>query len=147
MSTAAAPGRIVVGVDGSHHADKALAWALAEARLRGCTLEVLYAFPALVTYAGTTAHEYYPAVEREAEQIFERALAAMPEHSDVVVERKLVPGNPAGHLVEASRGATLLVVGSRGLGGFRGMLIGSVSIHCVHHAFCPVVVIRQDDPA
>ena len=146
MSTAAAPGRIIVGVDGSHHADEALAWALDEARLRGCTLQVLYAFPALVSYAGTTAHEYYPAVEKEAQQIFDRALAAMPEHSDVVVERTLVPGNPAGQLVEASRDATLLVVGSRGIGGFRGMLIGSVSTHCVHHAHCPVVVIRQNEP-
>jgi len=136
-------GKIVVGVDGSPHSARALAWALAEARLRRYTLRVVYAFPALVSYLGTTAHEYYPQVERDAAEVFERALADMPEHSDVEVERALVAGNPAGELVEESRRASLLVVGSRGLGGFRGMLLGSVSMHCVNHAHCPVVVVRD----
>lgn len=144
MTTTSQPGKIVVGVDGSPQAAKALAWALEEAGLRGLRLQVMYAFPALVSYAGTTAHEYYPQVEREAAEVFERALADLPEHPGVPVERTLVPGNPAGQLVEASRDADLLVVGSRGLGGFRGMMLGSVSIHCVHHAHCPVVVVRDD---
>ncbi len=146
MSTDSGRGRIVVGIDGSPQAARALAWAYDEARLRGCALQVIYSFPALVSYAGTTAHEYYPQVEHEAEEVFSRALAALPE-DDVPVERTLLSGNPAGHLVEASRGATLLVIGSRGFGGFRGMLLGSVSMHCVHHAYCPVAVIRTEDDA
>ncbi len=144
--TNAERGRIVVGIDGSPQAARALAWAYEEARLRGCALQVLYSFPALVSYAGSTAHEYYPQVEREAEEVVNRALEALPDDG-VPVERTLAAGNPAGHLVDASRGATLLVVGSRGYGGFRGMLLGSVSIHCVHHALCPVVVIRSSDDA
>ncbi|HVB42448.1 MAG TPA: universal stress protein [Streptosporangiaceae bacterium] len=145
MSAARAQGKIVVGVDGSKHAARALSWALEEARLRGLVLNVVYVFPALVSHAGPTAHEYYPQVEKEAEGVMERVLAAMPDHSDVDVERTLVPGNPSAQLVEASREAKLLVVGSRGLGEFRGMLLGSVSIHCVQQAHCPVVVVREED--
>jgi nucleotide-binding universal stress UspA family protein len=64
---------------------------------------------------------------------------------DLDVERSLVPGNPSEVLVDESRGASLLVVGARGRGGFRGMLLGSVSIHCVQQAHCPVVVVREAD--
>ena len=136
-------GKIVVGVDGSVHGREALTWALEEARLRGLRLQVVYAFPALVSYVGTIAHEYYPQVEKDAHEVLDRALAEMPAHPGVEVERTLVPGNPAERLVEASRGATLLVVGSRGRGEFREMLLGSVSIHCVQQAHCPVMVIRH----
>jgi nucleotide-binding universal stress UspA family protein len=143
MSTGAQPDKIVVGIDGSPAAARALDWALDEARLRGCALQVMYAFPALVSFAGTTAHEYYPQVEKEAREVFDRALATLPADPGVPVERTLVAGSPAGQLIEASHGAALLVVGSRGIGGFRGMLIGSVSTQCVHHAHCPVVVVKS----
>jgi nucleotide-binding universal stress UspA family protein len=145
MSASSGQGKIVVGVDGSPHAAAALAWALDEARLRGVALQAVYAFPALVSHAtGATAHEYYPQVENEARDVLARALAHVPEQGDVDVERTLVPGNAAERLIEASQGASLVVVGSRGLGGFRGLLLGSVSGHVVHHAHCPVVVVRQD---
>ena len=143
MDTDSDRDKIVVGIDGSPGAARALAWALQEARLRGCALQVVYSFPALVSYAGTTAHEFYPQVAKEAEQVFEQALADLPGLAEVPLERTLVSGSPAGHLVDASRGAALLVVGSRGLGGFRDMLLGSVSTHCMHHAHCPVVVVRH----
>ena len=144
MSTASGQ-EIVVGVDGSPGGAAALSWALDEARLRGYAVHVIYAFPALVSYFGTTAHEYYPQVEKEAGAAFERAIADTPNTDGVEIRRTMVPGNPSEKLVEASRGAELLVVGSRGVGAFHGMLLGSVSTHCVHHAHCPVVVIRHQD--
>ena len=63
----------------------------------------------------------------------------------ITVERKLENGSPAYALIDASEGADLLVVGSRGHGGFTGLLLGSVSAACVHHAHCPVVVVRPPD--
>jgi nucleotide-binding universal stress UspA family protein len=145
MSTASGQGEIVVGVDGSPGGAAALSWALDEARLHGYAVHVIYAFPALVSYFGTTAHEYFPQVEKEAAAAFERATADVPNTDGVEIRRSMVPGNPSEKLVEASSGARLLVVGSRGVGAFRGMLLGSVSTHCVHHAHCPVVVIRHQD--
>jgi nucleotide-binding universal stress UspA family protein len=145
MSTVTERAKIVVGVDGSRAAAKALAWALDEARLRKCRLQVVHSFPALVSYAGTTAHEYYPQVKKEAEQAFDQLLEDLPKSPDVEIERTLVSGSPAGQLVDASSGASLLVVGSRGMGGFRGLLAGSVSTQVVHHAHCPVVVIKDEE--
>jgi nucleotide-binding universal stress UspA family protein len=135
-------GRVVVGIDGSPQSKQALAWAVDEARLRGLGLRVIYAFPAMVSILGTTAHEYYPKVESEAKARFEEALAAAPSLEGLDVERTLVAGNPAELLVEESRGAALLVVGASGRGSFSGMLLGSVSMHAVHQAHCPVVVVR-----
>ncbi len=145
MNTASGHGKIVVGIDGSGHSGKALAWAADEGKLRGLRLQLIYAFPALLSLVGSTAHEYYPQVEQEAQMVLDRALADLADHEGVEVERTLVPGNPAKVLVDASRGASMLVIGSRGLGEFRGMLLGSVSIHCVQQAHCPVVVIRHTE--
>jgi nucleotide-binding universal stress UspA family protein len=145
MSTATERDKIVVGVDGSDAAAKALTWALDEARLRKCKLQVVHSFPALVCYGGVTAHEYYPQVQKDAEQAFDQVLAELPDNPGVEIERTLVSGGPAGQLVDASSGASLLVVGSRGMGGFRGLLAGSVSTQVVHHAHCPVVVIKDAD--
>lgn len=145
MNTTPARERIVVGIDGSAAAAAALSWAIDEARLRSAGLQVLHAFPTMMSIVGTRAHEYYPQVEMDAKASFEEALAAAPPIDDLDVQRTLVPGNPSEQLVEASRGATLLVVGSRGRGSFAGMLLGSVSIHCVTQAHCPVVVIREAD--
>jgi nucleotide-binding universal stress UspA family protein len=145
MSTNSGQGRVVVGIDGSPQAAAALSWAIDEARLRGQGVQIVYVFPALVSYLGTTAHEYYPQVEKEAKDVLEQAIASAPPMDDLDVERTLAPGNPAEKLVELSRGASLLVLGSRGLGSFRGMLLGSVSWHCVHQAHCPVTVVRDRD--
>jgi nucleotide-binding universal stress UspA family protein len=142
MNTNSEQSTIIVGVDGSGHSDKALAWAVDEARLRDVPLKVIYAFPAMLSLAGSTAHEYYPQVQKEAEETLDRAIAGMPDSSGVRVERALVTGSPAKVLVDASRDASLLVVGSRGVGGFRGLVMGSVSIQCAQHAHCPVAVIR-----
>jgi nucleotide-binding universal stress UspA family protein len=135
---------IVVGVDGSPEAAAALAWAIDEARLRQARLTIVHAFPALMSFFGTTAHEYYPQVEKEAHERFDAILAAAPSMDGLEVVHTIVPGNPAEVLVGESKGATMLVVGSRGHGSFRGMLLGSVSIHTAQLAHCPVLVVRED---
>jgi nucleotide-binding universal stress UspA family protein len=135
---------IVVGVDGSPEAAAALAWAIDEARLRQASLNIVHAFPALVSFFGTAAHEYYPQVEKEAHERFAAILAAAPPMDDLEVAHTIVPGNPAEVLVDKSKGATMLVVGSRGHGSFRGVLLGSVSIHTAQLASCPVLVVREE---
>ncbi|HUK73099.1 MAG TPA: universal stress protein [Streptosporangiaceae bacterium] len=143
MSTASGQERIVVGIDGSPQSKAALSWAIDEARLRGRGLRVIHVFPALISIASTPTTEYLPQVEKEQAAMFEQALAAAPPMDDLDVERLLIGGNPSEELVNASRGANLLVLGSHGVGSFRGMLLGSVSIHCVQQAHCPVVVVRH----
>lgn len=135
---------IVVGVDGSPESGTALEWAIDEARQRQARLNVVHAFPALVSFFGSTAHEYYPQVEKEAREQFDAILAAAPPMDGLDVTHTLVPGNPAEVLVGESRGATMIVVGSKGRGGFRGMLLGSVSTHCAQLAHCPVLVVREE---
>jgi nucleotide-binding universal stress UspA family protein len=145
LSTNSGGGRVVVGIDGSPQSAKALAWAIEEARLRQAGLDVIYAFPAMVSILGTTAHEYLPQVESEAKTRFEEALANAPAMDDLDVKKTLIAGNPSQVLVEASQGATLLVVAAKGRGSFGDMLLGSVSTHAVHQAHCPVVVVRPTD--
>jgi nucleotide-binding universal stress UspA family protein len=148
-----AESRIVVGVDGSPASRAALEWAVAEARLRHATLEVVHAweFPAFVltTYGGATLPVVAPEdLERAARELVARTVAGMAGADPVLrLETTVVRGHPANTLVEAAKGADLLVVGSRGHGGFTGMLLGSVSNHVAHHATCPVVIVRHRGPA
>ena len=145
MSTAAGNSPvIVVGVDGSPESAAALSWAIDEARLRQAKLNIVHAFPALVSFFGTTAHEYYPQVEKDAHERFDAILAAAPSMDGLEATHTVVPGNPAEVLVGESEGATMLVVGSRGYGSFRGMLLGSVSMHAAQLAHCPVLVVREE---
>lgn len=145
MSATEGQQQIVVGYDGSAGANAALEWALDEAKLRGVGLRIVHAFPALVSYFGTTAHEHYPEAEADAREQFEKLLANAPSSDAVETVNVLVAGNPAEVLTEESAGAALLVVGSRGIGGLRGLVVGSVSMQCVSYAHCPVVVVRSDD--
>jgi nucleotide-binding universal stress UspA family protein len=140
---------IVVGVDRSEGANKALAWALAEARLRHSPLRVvsagefptLYAAPGLVPPVDLDPEHY----EKAATRMLSAALEEQEDATEgVEIDRAVTNGHAARVLVEASADAELLVVGSRGRGGFTGLLLGSVSQHCVQHAHCPVVVIRND---
>jgi nucleotide-binding universal stress UspA family protein len=143
-------GRIVVGVDGSEGSKTALAWALDEARLRNAALDVVcsYTLPSgwfgvgdsMGVVVATTITE--DDVAGYAKETLTNALAAVGDHG-VEVTKTAVAGHPAASLVGAAEGADLLVVGSRGHGEFGSVLLGSVSLHCVHHAPCPVVVIRQ----
>ena len=139
---------IVAGVDGSPGSREALRWALAEARLRQTPLQVVYAweFPHLPVGPGIAPPITADTVSRlreAAEDVLDTALAETGDELEgVEIRRAVVEGPAASVLVEAAEGADLLVVGSRGLGGFRGLLLGSVSQQCAHHASCPVVIVR-----
>jgi nucleotide-binding universal stress UspA family protein len=142
-------GVIVVGVDHSAGANAALRFALDEARLRHATLRVVHAYQ--FGYIGATGLEgALPALGGEPEDFHRAAEAALgetlrdvgAETDGVAIERRVDQGAAAAVLVEESRGADLLVVGSRGHGGFAQLLLGSVSQQCAQHAFCPVVIVR-----
>jgi nucleotide-binding universal stress UspA family protein len=136
-------GRIVVGIDGSHAAHRALEWAFDEADRRSADLTVVHAYTIFYWAPLGAPHSWEVAIERRA--TFQKELAAFQvAHPDVDVELLVIEGNPAGTLVDQSKAADLLVVGSRGSGGFGGLRIGSVSDQVVRHAVCPVVVIRTD---
>lgn len=155
-------GTIAVGVDGSAGSDAALRWALAEARLRGARLSVIHAYqtPQLTVgdlgiVAGAPAAVFSPeqvdrlrsAVESDAHNVIEAALRQAGDDAlaGVEVERQAVEGPAVRVLIESARGAELLVLGSRGRGGFLGLLLGSVSQQCAQHPPCPVVILPPPD--
>jgi nucleotide-binding universal stress UspA family protein len=144
MADATAP-RIVVGVDGSALAHSALEFAIEEAQLRKASLHVTYAYAVMASgVTGSTGHDYYEQVENEARDFLQGLTTSAPSTEGVDVEWLAVPGNPSEVLIEASKEAVLLVVGSRGVGGFLGLVLGSVSTQCVQHSHCPVLVVRED---
>lgn len=129
--------RIVVGVDGSDNADRAVEWAASQAARTGSLLEIHAAFgPAYVFLAPS---EVEATTMSLVEKATKRARAVAPRLDIDCVTHE---GSPVPALVDASTGADLLVVGSRGLGGFQGLLLGSVSQQCTMHAHCPVVVVH-----
>jgi nucleotide-binding universal stress UspA family protein len=161
-------GSIVVGVDGSSAAFDALTWAYRQAVRTGEGLHVVTTYdmeaphsPYSASYAyapdGPTAarlneaearwrEERHHIAQERAERMLHDVLTAVrsAEEGEPKVTHEVIAGaRPAEILIERSRDASLLVVGSRGLGGFRGLLLGSVSQQCVHHAACPVVVVRE----
>jgi nucleotide-binding universal stress UspA family protein len=136
--------RIVVGVDGSPSSRDALRWAVKQAVLSGADVEAI------------TTWEHPASIESSspipAEELAKRAAAALADSVREVVGEDDPPvdicqsvacGHAARVLLEAAHGADLLVLGSRGHGGFTGALLGSVGQHCVHHAPCPVVIVRH----
>ncbi|MHB8394905.1 MAG: universal stress protein [Candidatus Dormibacteria bacterium] len=141
-------GAIVVGVDGSAGGRRALEWALQEAKLRGLGVRAIgiaqIHLVALSVPGYPYADERYinDLVDSVKKMVADQVQAANQEHS-VEVTVEAVMGAPADVLLEASKGAEMLVVGSRGHGGFTGLLLGSVSHQCVSHAWGPVAVIRD----
>ncbi len=134
--------RVVVGFDGSVGSTRALDWAISQARRTGAVLDVVTAwmFPMAIGYAFTTTVDE---VRRGALHVVDRAMTHVAEVApDVVVRGEATEQSPAPALVNASKGADLLVVGSRGMGGFRELLVGSVGQYCTRHASCSVVVVR-----
>ena len=136
---------IVVGVDGSEASIEALMFAIDEARIHGADVKAVNAWhvPAFAYGAGMGPVPVdlaaYPEVARtRLEQCLEAVGAA---GSGVTVTPVVRQGLAADIICAEADGAELLVVGSRGLGGFRGLLLGSVSQHCAHHARCPVVIL------
>ena len=134
--------RIVVGVDGSVSSKAALAWAVDQARLTGAVVEAVTAweFPATYGYAAPAINVDW---EDRATRVVTAAIAGITGSGLPEIRYQVVEGNAASVLVDRSAGADLLVVGSRGHGGFVEALLGSTGQHCVHHAACPVVVIRD----
>ncbi len=140
---------IVVGVDQSDGAKAALRFALEEARLRQATLRAVHAWQFAYLGApgieGSVPHAggEFEALRSAAEAVLDATLEEVAvDAKGVKVERRVVQGAPAAVLVKESRDADLLVVGSRGHGGFAQLLLGSVSQQCAHHASCPVVIVR-----
>jgi nucleotide-binding universal stress UspA family protein len=137
-------GRIVVGVDESAGAAAALFWAVAEAEVRSWSVTALMAWGFLDQHHATVGEPFDPAYgESNALAALDAIVAEVLGAARVAaVDRKVVCDLPARALLEASDGVDLLVVGARGLGGFRGLLLGSVSQQCLHHATRPVAVVR-----
>ncbi|MGN7149855.1 universal stress protein [Arthrobacter sp. SAFR-179] len=134
--------RIVVGVDGSEQSRAAMDWAIEESRLRKGEVQALaaWSFPYVSDALGTAWD--YEIFQKDAQAMLEAELERVKDQG-VPTTGKLVEGNPAAALIDASRDADLVAVGSRGHGGFTGMLLGSVSHQTIHHAHCPVLVIRE----
>jgi nucleotide-binding universal stress UspA family protein len=138
--------RIVVGIDGSQGARRALEWAVAEAKLRDAHLVVVHAWlePAAVAVGSViTAGGVEPELfEETAERTVANVLGAVDTTGlPQGIESHVVAGTPARALLDMAKDADMVVVGSRGLGGFTGLLLGSVSQQVAHHATCPVVII------
>jgi nucleotide-binding universal stress UspA family protein len=135
--------RIVVGIDGSNSSLSALEWAARQAEFTDASLDIVASWEWPTSYGWSVVPGGYdPSGDLRSviEPILETLRVAHPR---VVVQAKILEGHPAPVLIRESMGAELLVVGSRGHGEFVGMLIGSVSEHCVANASCPVVVFRD----
>lgn len=145
---------IVVGVDGSEASRDALRWALEEARLRGSSVLAVHAWqpPAIpADVAPVPMHvpaydvtELQPRLEEAARTSLDRTVSDVAGRAeDVDVRTAVIQGAAATVLIDSSRGAELVVIGSRGRGGFAGLLLGSVSHQVAQHAACPVVICRH----
>lgn len=139
-------GTIVVGVDGSDNGRRALIWALEEARRKQGRCLLIHAFDFGLAGSGPYAANAFEQIHNAAQAVLDNAVA-FARKSGVEVTGRLATGSAAHALIEGSRDASLLVVGHRGRGGFAGILLGSVSTACVHHAHCPVVVIPPPERA
>jgi nucleotide-binding universal stress UspA family protein len=137
-------GRIVVGVDGSPSSLAALDWAARQAELTESSLELVMAWEWPTTYGAPFGFQadWNPAADA-AKVLDEAVVKVRAAHPSVDLRATVVEGHPAPALVGRSEGAELLVVGCRGHGEFAGMLLGSVSEHCVTNSHCPVLVLRS----
>lgn len=140
---------IVVGIDGSSPGHDALAFAAREAGLRHARLVVVHAWQHIILGEAWAIAQVDPAqVEAAARTVLDDAVAAARVHApDVDITPELVQQAAALALIEAGGKADLVVVGSRGLGGFKGLLLGSVSNRVVHHSPAMVAIVRAGQPA
>jgi nucleotide-binding universal stress UspA family protein len=143
------PG-IIVGVDGSGHSQRALEWAMKEAAMRHTPLTVLTVHEAVVGYYGGVSsypddpartEEAREAAQAETDKVLARLDGPRPEPITV----KAVHGFPVEELISASKDADLIVLGSRGAGGFTRLMMGSVAGQVVQHAHCPVLIVPPED--
>ncbi len=138
--------RVVVGVDGSADSSAAVAFAFDHAGRTGAALQVVYAFRPHVLppgEVGVTAHRGLVDETAVGERLLAEVVAGWSEkYPDVQMSTETVPVPPARALTDASDRAALVVLGSRGRGAFSGLLLGSVSQDVLHHAHCPVAIVR-----
>jgi nucleotide-binding universal stress UspA family protein len=143
------PG-IIVGVDGSGYSRRALEWAMHEAALRHGPLTVLTVHPAIVGYFGGVVtgpgdidltEQAQAAVKAEADKVLAGLDGPRPESVTI----KAVHGFPVEELVAASKDADMVVLGSRGVGGFTRLMMGSTAGQVVQHAHCPVLIVPPED--
>jgi nucleotide-binding universal stress UspA family protein len=134
---------IVVGVDGSEASQETLLFALEEARRWQTDLHIVHAFSEWEPIPGTNEmiEQDRGPDEREA-WLAALVHRVVGDATDIQIDQSTVENDPAPALLAAARDADLLVLGSRGHGGFAGLLLGSVRLQCAHHASCPVVIVR-----
>jgi nucleotide-binding universal stress UspA family protein len=139
-------GPVVVGVDGTPVGEAAIAFAFAEAAARGTALVAVHAWTDLLletAFAGAAAQLDFSVLAQQAEEVLAERLAGWQEkYPEVSVSRHVNRERASRALLRHAESAQLVVVGSRGRGGFRGLLLGSTSQHLLHHAPCPVAVVR-----
>ncbi|WP_336621288.1 universal stress protein [Streptomyces sp. DH10] len=144
-------GPVLVAVDGTPQSRGAITYAFEEASLRGADLVALHVWGTWSDHGDTRPADLVDLIgdvetlQAHEEQLLNGALSGhREEHPEVIVQARVVRGRTRPTLIEASRGAQLMVVGTRGRGGFTGLLLGSVSQAMLHHAHCPVTVVRSD---
>jgi len=135
--------RIVVGIDGSADSKQALRWAVRQAEITGAEVQAVCAWevPVTILLLPTATEEDY--AERAVGVLEETLAEVVGDNPPVVVRAEAAEGRPARVLATQSEGADLLVIGSHGRGELPGMHLGSVASYCVHHAPCPVVLLRS----
>ncbi|WP_412751621.1 universal stress protein [Krasilnikovia sp. M28-CT-15] len=137
--------RIVVGVDGSATSRKALRWALGQAIAIGGLVEAVIAWEVPDSFGvGPTVRDGEDLAGTAHQRLADAISEVSAAFAGIPVQRQVLRGHPAEVILDRAKDADLLVVGSHGHGGFAGALLGSVSQSCVHHATCPVVVVRPD---
>jgi nucleotide-binding universal stress UspA family protein len=133
--------RIVVGVDGSEHGNAALRWAVEEAKIHEG--EIIAVFAWQMPFIGIPGAFDRDEIEKLSKTFLDEAVSLVVHAEPVPITKFVAQGDVSASLIEAAKDADLLVLGSRGRGGFAGLKLGSVSQECVQHAACPVVVIKQ----
>lgn len=139
-------GKIIVGVDASEHAGRAVRWAVEEARIRDADLEVVHAVhqPDIAAMPAILPMPTHEQLEQAGHQVVDELLAEV-DTAGLTVTRAVRSGGAAGVICREAEDADLVVVGARGLGGFRGLLLGSVTQQVVAHSPKPVVVVVPED--
>jgi nucleotide-binding universal stress UspA family protein len=143
-TTGPSAGRVVVGTDGSPHSERALRFAFEHAQERGVGVTAVRALLPPTVYISTLPLPEWRQLKSSEQAALAESVAPWREkYPGVDVVTQSVVGEPAKVLIDESAGAELLVVGSHGRGGFAGLLLGSVSHAALHHAHCPVAVVRH----
>jgi len=137
--------RIVVGVDGSEHGNAALRWAVSEATVHQGEIVAVFAWQ--MPFIGIPGAFDRDEMERVCKIFLEEAVAVAVPQARVPITKLVAEGDVSASLIHAAKNADMLVLGSRGRGGFAGLKLGSVSQECVQHAACPVVIIKQPGDA